>query len=237
MKNFKLFLILMLLVFTTQAQTIYIANNNPGAPGGVNTFTGSSALADALIAASNGDIIYLVPSPTNYGNPMISKQLTIYGGGFNPDKDSPEVTLIGTTRLDIAASNVTLSGLTITGIAYTNGNISNIVIEKCAIKQFANNGGAAQGNILIHNNIFGQNIPTNQYVMNFGTISSNIIISNNIIYHNQSNGFGLINTSNGTTVENNIFIGPSSGTTVSAFDNFNFGTVKTISSMGYSLCP
>lgn len=219
------FSICVLGIVGVQAQTTFTANNNPGATGGVNVFTGATALTDAMAAASNGDVIYLVPSPTSYGDMTIAKQLTLFGGGFNPDKDNPEITFIGSSSMNIAASNVRISGLTIAGIVYMTGAINNIVIDKCTLRQLINSGGAAQGNILFQNNIIGQNIAVNQYVMNFGLVSSGIIISNNLIYNNLSAVVGLIHTSNGTMVENNIFIG-ASGSAINAFDNFNSGTVK-----------
>lgn len=218
--------ILILLAHLSNGQTTFIANNNPGATGGANTFTGPAALTNAMAAASNGDIIYVIPSPTSYGELNISKQLTLFGGGFNPDKDNPKLSILGNSRFDISASNVRISGFRVQGFLYVAGAITNLTIDKCEILQFINNGGTGQGNILIHNNIFAQNIANNQYVMNFGTLSSNIVITNNIIYSKQSVGFGLINSSDGTIVENNIFIGASAATTVSAFDNFNNGTVK-----------
>ena len=60
------------------AQTIRIANNNPDATPGVNVYTGSDALQDAIDAAASGDIIYITPSLTSYGSvQMVDKGLTI----------------------------------------------------------------------------------------------------------------------------------------------------------------
>lgn len=42
--------------FIVSAQTIFIANNNPGAVTGVNVFTGNSAVADACKGAGEGAI-------------------------------------------------------------------------------------------------------------------------------------------------------------------------------------
>ncbi len=212
--------------YAANSQTIYIANNNPGAVGGTNVFTGGTAFNDAIAAASNGDIIYVVPSPNNYGDIGVNKSVTIYGGGFNPDKDNALFSMVGVTRIDIFSSNVRLSGLTISGITYLNGAINNVMFDECVIRQVVNNGGASQGNIMFQRNIIGQGIAMGQYVMNMGVVSSGIVISNNIIYTNQSTSFGLINTSNGTTVENNIFIGHVAGSNTKAFDNFNNGTIK-----------
>ncbi|MEX2234449.1 MAG: hypothetical protein WD824_19945 [Cyclobacteriaceae bacterium] len=72
--------------FPVFSQTIYIANNNPGAVPGVNVFTGNAAIGDEIAAASDGDFIYVTPSGTIYNATNITKSLTIFGAGFNPDK-------------------------------------------------------------------------------------------------------------------------------------------------------
>jgi len=55
-----------MLTTSLQAQTTWIANNNPGASGGTNVFTGAAALTLATASASDGDIIYVVPSGISY---------------------------------------------------------------------------------------------------------------------------------------------------------------------------
>lgn len=64
----------------SNAQTLLVANNNPGAATGVNVYTGSTALQDALTAAASVapfDIIYVVPSSIAYGTITIDKGITI----------------------------------------------------------------------------------------------------------------------------------------------------------------
>jgi hypothetical protein len=225
MKKELFFLMLLLVAGVCQAQTIFIANNNAGAVGGVNVFTGATALTDAMTAASDGDIIYVIPSPTSYGNITIAKQLTLFGIGFDPDNDNSVHSIIGTNRIDLTNSNIRVSGFTIPGTIYTNGAISNITVDKCTFLYIANNGGTAQGNILIQNNIIGQNASANATIINFGLASSNIIINNNIIYNNLSTTTGMIISSPGTRLENNIFVG-ASGASYYAFRQFENGTVK-----------
>ena len=60
------------------AQATLVVNNNPGAPGGDDVY---STFADALTAATAGDIIYMVPSSTSYGHLNVTKGVTIFGAG------------------------------------------------------------------------------------------------------------------------------------------------------------
>ena len=60
MKNFFYLSLFFLSTNWLSAQTLYVANNNPGAASGINVFIGTAAIADAMAAASNGDIIYVV---------------------------------------------------------------------------------------------------------------------------------------------------------------------------------
>ena len=73
-----------------QAQTIYTADNNPGALGGANTFTGPTALQDAIDPAINtalvaGDIIHVTRSAIDYGAITLTIPLEIIGIGLDPE--------------------------------------------------------------------------------------------------------------------------------------------------------
>lgn len=145
------------------AQTIHIADNNANAPAGANVH---ATLQGAIDAASDGDIIHVVPSPAIYGSVTISKQLTIYGIGHTPDKDvatTARVSGIVLNKTDITsdASGTIISGLSFAGggiisFAATNSSdiISDVTIEKCNGLYIARgNGSGGIANITIRNNL------------------------------------------------------------------------------------
>src|SRR5687767_13874746 len=111
------------------AQTIHIANSNPGAAGGTNVYLGPDAINLAAVAASDGDIIYVIPSNVAYNYLQLNgKSVSLIGGGFNPDSPGGAVSTI--TAVSTLASNIRLSGLVVTGNFEFGGSYSNILIEK-----------------------------------------------------------------------------------------------------------
>jgi hypothetical protein len=177
------FLVFTLLIATliTHAQTIYVANSNPGAASGVNVFTGAAALQEAVTAAAEGDIVYIIPSVVIYGDITIVKGITLFGVGIRPDKD------VGlkseTSVILIEASNVRISGLISStiwiGIGSNNVTLSNITIENSRVSAVMHTSDLTVpvANVLIRNNIIdGSFTPFEFY------LSSNISIANNVIY-------------------------------------------------------
>lgn len=210
MKRVSILALLVITVTVATAQTLIVANNNPGAAGGTNVFTGSTALQDAIAAASNTapfDIIYVVPSNVAYGQITIDRGLTIFGIGTRPDKDLSAKSQVG--PIYINASDVRVSGI----IGPNNGGIfigwsvsditySRITIENSRFRELrqTNVASVMLDQVLVRNNI----------VFNNGWggvefyVSSNVNVTNNIIYCNRSSGSFLGNTVN---VANNLFIG------------------------------
>ncbi len=72
-------LLFTLLVFAASAQTIRIADNNANAPTGPNIYSTIQAAVNAAVA---NDIVYVQPSPTNYGPVTIDKKIILRGIGF-----------------------------------------------------------------------------------------------------------------------------------------------------------
>lgn len=165
----------------THAQTIYVANNNPGAATGVNVFTGTTALQDAIDAAADGDIIYVVPSLLLYESANIVKELTVFGIGLRPDKNLAAKSDVSWIYID--ASNVRVSGLVSAGIYLgnnsTNTTFSNIIIENSRIKNVwqKDDSSLLLDRVLIRNNVITVGIRS----IRFGNIS-NVTITNNVIY-------------------------------------------------------
>jgi len=172
---------LLITALITQAQTIYVANNNPGAATGVNVFTGATALQDAIDAATDGDIVYVVPSLLRYEDANIIKELTVFGIGLRPDKNLAAKSDVRWINID--ASNVRISGLISIGISLGNNSadttFSNIIIENSRISYVWQKDALylQLDRVLIRNNV----IMGGGNTIKFGTIS-NVTITNNVIY-------------------------------------------------------
>ncbi len=234
MKTIRIFLSLFVLaVGNAVGQTIYTADNNPGAIGGVNVFTGPTALTDAIAAASAGDIIHVTRSSTNYGPITISKQLTLFGVGLNPDTDGTTRSIVNDITIDDpAATGTRISGLhinTLLELGGVAGNLSNLLIENSHIRQIKHVAGTTNlTNIMIRNNVVGSFFTTNEEkILLIDGSTSNVIIANNILYttFNATGTAGVISAGNATSVENNMFIGNGVGQTYS-FKNFAGNSVK-----------
>lgn len=196
--------------FIASAQTIFIANNNPGAVAGVNVFTGANAVGDAIAAASDGDIIYVVPSGTTYAATGVSKSLTIFGSGFNPDKAYSATSKL--VNITVSANNVRLSGLVSPFVQVSNGVMATLV-DKCRINRIVLTNAS---NTIIVNCVLGENTSGQFSIANFDLTNSGVRVTNNIIYGSSSSGF--LNNLNNATIENNVFVGI---TGFPAYDAFN----------------
>jgi hypothetical protein len=154
--------------------------------------------------ANVGDTVYVMGSPTTYGDVTIKKQLTLIGAGYNVSQTQNNWnTTIGYCYLDTIPFGTKISGTRIMGFnMYSlsqNGatgladSIKWIDIERNYINNYVNIVGS---NWTIRNNIINYiNINNN----------SNVFIQNNFLNYN-------INTSNQTSVviSNNDFVTSSS---------------------------
>lgn len=236
MKTIKILILFTAALFTYQvghSQAILTADNNPGAiavPGQV--FTGATAFSDAIAAANAGDIIHVVRSGTNYGAVTVDKQLIIFGVGLNPDTDGGNVSAVSTVLIaDPAASGTRLSGLSITnqlGLGGVAGSLINLLVENGRIRWIQHlDASTTLSNVIIRNNVIGANFLTSEEKIDLlaGAIA-NITIANNVFFYtNGPHNNGVIAASNGTVVENNLFIG-SGSTAYYAFEDFYGNTVK-----------
>lgn len=231
MKQIRLIILFTLLTQWSVAQVIYTADNNPGAIGGPLTLTGPTALTDAIAAAAAGDIIHVVRSSADYGAITVDKQLTIYGIGLNPDTDGGERSIVSNVNItDPMATGTRISGLNITtqiSLGGVAGALNNLLIENSRIRWILHlNPITTLSNVIIRNNVIGSGYTGNEEEIDLlaGAIS-NIIIANNVIYTTFGGNQGTIRASNGTSVENNLFIG-NGNASVYAFENFNGNSVK-----------
>lgn len=180
-----LLLISFMSITLTHGQNLLVANNNPGAATGTNVFTGTNAIRDAFTFATAGDIIYVVPSPTSYGNLNITKSITIFGVGIRPSKDLGAKSLVGLINVD--ASDVRLSGLVSSNneinLAWNvgTGNIDNIIIENCRTGRILMEGtpSGTVSDLLIRNNVITGNGSIATHILLNTT--ANAIITNNVM--------------------------------------------------------
>jgi hypothetical protein len=220
--------LLTLVLFTAigaWAQTTRIVNNNPGATGGVNVYTGATALQNAINASVSGDIIQIVPGTVSNGDITITdKQLTILGVGLNPAKGLGTRSLVG----HITINGVASSGFRISGVHFGRffpvtdntpvHTLSNILIENCEFSAFTMTGnGNAVGNVIIRNCVMNSHpgfssSPAIEFFVNSG-----VLITNNIMR-------GVATTActikgDGLTIQNNLFYGGGAGYVFTDLDN------------------
>lgn len=212
-KNILLTFGLLFAIFSSQAQSIHVANNNPGAAEGVdptaNVHTGPTALQDAVAASVANDIIYIVPSAVNYGDATITIALTLFGVGIRPDAQSTNKSVV--TNIFIDASNVRISGLISTGQiklgqnTTTGTTFSNILIENSRIRTVEMGFGKAElANLLVRNNVFQGSNGYGGHIYLLTT--SNSTITNNFFITTYTNGIGgMVVACCGALFEYNIF--------------------------------
>ena len=208
-KTLALFVIMAVSLSKVQGQAIWIANNNPGAKGGVNVFTGSGAADSCIAHAVAGDIIHLVPSSISYGNLTLDKSLSLYGIGINPSKEGNRKSIVD--YVYVHANNCVVSGLNVNsyvtiGASGSPTSMSGLLIEYCTITYGIQlySGSYSVGNLTIHNNIFNGNGTAYRIYLNY-TKSSGVSITNNIFMVDNS-GYGGILVDGGASITNNIFV-------------------------------
>lgn len=225
MKNrILLFASLLLVIEGLHAQTTFIANNNPGAVTGVNIFTGATAAQDAIAATTDGDIVYLVPSGTNYGDlGSISNEITIYGIGLDP----PQAAAVRSTvsKLRFNASNIRISGITFSATDALGfiASFGNTMIDNCSFGSISSASDVS--NLVLQNNIMGLQDQT----LNLTAGSTGVRISNNIIYGPIGGHFhahGYLQNLTGAIIENNVFVGNITSSNQRAFRSVHNCSVK-----------
>ena len=189
-----LFTVAFLTALFINAQAILIVDNNSNidtSPAHVfNTFS------LAVAAAANGDIIYVQPSETAYGNVSINKELTVYGMGHTPEMNAGRNATFGS--ITISSSNVKLAGVESTTNLSITGTTSNVTIEN----NFLNNislSSAVTNNITIQGNVIDGYILLHSTYNN----SANVTITHNFFETTQLNAFSYFNS---TTIFNNNLV-------------------------------
>lgn len=219
--NYFFVAIFLLLYANTFSQTIYKVDSNPNATTGDHVYTD---LQECIDAASDGDMIHIIPAADNYGTITINKELHLVGSGWVPDNQSGLISNIFQINFDAGSSNSTLNGLVVSradnfsvyiGLSGAPvDTVENIEIKNCLIKGLLQNSSLIPKNMIIRNNIFyGTAYYYAGVVMKFQTgdgMTENLLISNNIIcpgypsnYYSSSN----LTVANQTVIANNLFYG------------------------------
>jgi hypothetical protein len=206
-------------------QTIRRVNNNAGVTG-LNVYTTIQAAHDAAVA---GDIIYVEPSTTSYGNLVATKTLTYIGNGYyipnNSSSNMPADTRssqISSMDLNIGSANSTFQGLT---ISYLTTKVPNIVFDRCKIESQFNlqyfgspYATSIPDNITVKNCYLGTQVYGNSSIpisSGYSRYASGLLIRNCI-----SAGTSLVGLVENAVLINNTVAGNlSSGATNSVFSN------------------
>ena len=197
-----------LISFSLNAQTIITIDNNPGS---LTTYQSIQAAHDA---ATSGDIIYVQPSVTSYGNLTLTKPLTIVGRSHSePDKRSE----IGT--VSVRTSGVTLEGLYTSSISTSTSSTPNtppfvgLNITECSTSSITIGSSSFSSTPIIDDVLIRGNVIRSS--LNIRKDAINVIVSNNILLSNLetyiTNSIAITNNvfkfTSSTTIENNTASG------------------------------
>jgi len=229
MKKTILLLLVALLTQTANA-TVLIVNNNTNAPVGHYP-----SLQGAINAASNGDTIYVVGSPTTYGNANVAGPniaLVLIGPGYRPQKDNPFSARIANfnaaTINTTVGNNYKILGFEITGkIGKDNVSCCGAGGWEVAYNKFSGSGtkimvGASSN---IHDNYFEvPNYTFSGHVIELRGGNANEIHNN--VFCRLSGNFTLIGdgqsspfNTNSNLIYNNHFISISGGRAIGRLYN------------------
>ena len=220
--NFFLVAIFLLLNANAFSQTIYKVDSNPNAPTGDHVYTD---LQDCIDAATDGDIIQIIPAVAHYGDVKIDKELHLVGSGWVSDNQSGANTKVNTIIFESNTSNgSTLNGLTFAStysypITFGELNapldtLKDVEIYNCKVAGIKQLDNCPIKNITIRNNIFAILISNNgaTETLNFQVsdgATENLLITNNVILRSRYTwgyGFPAMRVANQTIITNNLFI-------------------------------
>lgn len=215
MKKLLTFLLLCTLGLNISAQNIINVSNTAG------TVADYATLQEAVTNATAGDIIYLAPSSTSYGNVNIDKQITIVGPGYwvlnNPSLGI--LTYAGNGTIGDATIGQGGSGTLITGCDFNYlaaDGVTNMVIARCRIKNrvYLKN----TNNVLIESNYFdssagnGSTTDENHFHLSANSNNNSLIVRGNIF--NAYYGWTALGGQSSRTYFDNIFVGATSNAIV-----------------------
>jgi hypothetical protein len=191
-----------------------------------------TAIQTAVDAANPGDTVYVMGSPSSYGDVTIKKHITMVGAGYAvTNTQNNWGTTVGYIYLDSIGFGAQVSGTKIMGFSVNSsiqqtgsGAINWIDIERCYVSSYVYVFGS---NWTIRNNdIYNIQVNYNAfcYINNnfLGSISNTnkntVIISNNNFVTNSYNAFSTVSNA---IISNNIFYycSPLASVTSCSFSN------------------
>ena len=135
--------------------TVLTVSNNNNSPGQYFDFT------TAHTAAANGDTIYVHGSPYNYGTFDISKRLTVYGTGHNPQKQNINRSFVDNVNFHTGSKGSRLIGFEVYQAWSADNDVDSITISLCKFNYRIIVDHSLCSNWVIENNVFlyaGENI-------------------------------------------------------------------------------
>lgn len=147
-----------------------------------------SMIADAVTAASDGDIIYVSGSATTYGNFAVDKRLRFIGSGHNPGNGDPLISQFGTVSLLSGSSGSEFIGFSMNQIFVATGlTITDVKLHRNVIRgqsQVAISLGDGSQRWTVTENILLAAIRSNSSNQSFEELH---VFANNIIQANVLN--------------------------------------------------
>ncbi|REL32820.1 hypothetical protein DYD21_13415 [Rhodohalobacter sp. SW132] len=215
MKNtIKITLITLLSLITitgnVYAQSVHVVNNNAGTPGGSNVYGTIQAAVDA---ASDGDIIHIIPGSTTYERADINKKVSLYGVGFNPDNETSVPARIDGLNFQSNSAGSSAMGLWFTGTVQIHEGADQLVFSKNVFddRVFTVNDDIV-GGLIVLNNIWRSSVGTSTFALDIYD-SGSVLISNNIFTRgsNSTSYSSFIHANNNAVIRNNLFINDTGG--------------------------
>jgi hypothetical protein len=193
---------LLLVLWAIGAQAaVLVVNRNLNAPTGDHVY---SSLQAAIDAAAAGDTLHIIASPESYGDVNVTKQLTFYGVGAEPDKELPVTSKVGTMTLKDAtvgggdASLTHVEGVVATRFTLSN-DLSDITITRCSFQYFNMTNYSDITNLLISS----CTVANGGYITFYNTtdyVKANVVIRNCIFAD-----ANIQHASHNTLISNNVF--------------------------------
>jgi len=199
----KIFLLILVMPLLGHGQDAFTVSNIPGVT--ANFFT----LQGAVDSAPAGSVLYVFPSPIDYGNVILHKKLSIYGTGFMLDQNIFPYTApnkYGVTLTSVffgpGSDNSYIEGLQVIGLTanalglyrFYLDSVNNVTISRCYADIWPN---YPVGNITIQtvntfdcsfnqcylylNNLEAPNHSGGSFYSEWGIGSQNLQFKNNII--------------------------------------------------------
>ena len=203
------------------AQTIRIADNNANAPAGNLVYPG---VQEAIDAADPGDIIYVTPSPTQYPEISIDRQVTLYGISYNPETTFSYVsqienidilnkeasgTVISGIRVGHSSTDARFEGRITMGVDFSlTDTIQNITIEKCMFSIILHGTNTITIDGLKIINCITFNNTSQSINLRLDDKLRNAVVANNILQNfSVRSDIGIVAAGNFTVIKNNLFLG------------------------------